>query len=242
MTSIFHACSVILNQKCCNLFINKYIFRNPACDSLLLSRMISFGVIFFSLFIKIPQIYQILHYKSGYGLSILALYIEITVNVVCICYHYQQSYAFTTYGEAYFVLLQNLIVAFFVSHFDYKYHFLSWDFVVIIEFTLLFSVVKNVAPPTFIALLWSLNIPLSLFYKFVQILAIKRKKCKGELSLATSIMKMCGSYGRIFTTYREISDKLVIFLYILNFILNAIVVCQCLKYPKKLEKDEPYSH
>lgn len=226
-------CNLLIQEKCCDVFLSKHDFRDYECLSLALSRSISIGVIFFSSIIKIPQIIQIIQSGSGYGLSITSLYLEITVNVLCICFHYQRQFPFTTYGEAFFILTQNAIISFLVTHLDKQNPFLLWDFVMILEFSLLFSVFRNIASLNFISFLWNLNIPLSLSYKSAQIYEIHKRKCKGELSTISSLLKAIGSLGRVFTTFREVQKVSVFLLYFLNFALNALIVFQCLKYPKR---------
>lgn len=233
MNYITDLCRIIIHEKCCDIFLKQHMFRDYECLSLTISRLISIGVISFSSIIKIPQIIQILYHKSGFGLSTTSLYLEITVNVLCICFHYQRHFPFSTYGEAFFILTQNVIISFLVTHFDMQYPFLFWDLVMIIEFSFLFSVFKSIASLSLISFLWGLNIPLSLSYKIVQIYDIKKKKCKGELSTISTFLKAIGSLGRVFTTFREINRFSVFILYFLNFTLNALIFLQCLKYPKK---------
>lgn len=233
MNQINDICILLINEKCCDVFLNKHMFRDYECMSLALSRFIGIGIIFFSSIIKIPQIIQILQSNSGFGLSVASLYLEITVNVLCICFHYQRQFPFSTYGEAFFILAQNLIIAFLVTHLDKQYPFLLWDFVIILEFSLLFSVFRNIASLNLISFLWGLNIPLSLSYKSAQIYEVYRRKCKGELSTISSLLKAIGSLGRVFTTFREIKRISVFLVYFLNFTLNALIVIQCLKYPKR---------
>ena len=231
MKHINDFCVLLIEEKCCDVFLNKHMFLNYECLSLAMSRFIGIGIIFFASIIKIPQIIQILQYSSGYGLSMTSLYLEI--NILCICFHYQRHFPFSTYGEAFFILAQNVIISFLVTHFDKNYPILLWDFIMIIEFSLLFSVFRNISSLNFISLLWNLNIPLSVSYKSAQICENHRKKCKGELSTISSLMKAIGSLGRVFTTFREVKKISVFLLYLLNFLLNALIFIQCIIYPKK---------
>ncbi|OHT02865.1 Mannose-P-dolichol utilization defect 1 protein like protein [Tritrichomonas foetus] len=233
MKFINDICSSLLNEYCCKSFISEWNFFDRECVSLAFSRGIGIGVIFFSSIIKIPQIFQILRYNNGFGISMTAMYIEITVNTLSFSYHLQNKYPFTTYGETVFIFIQNLIIAFLVSHYDRHYPFLLFDSIIIIEFSLIFAVLRNAISPSFMSFLWRLNLPLSLSYKCAQIVKTWKIGCKGELSTISSFMKALGSLGRVFTTLREINDGTILFLYFVNFSLNAFIFVQCIMYPKK---------
>ena len=228
-------CSSLISSQCCYIFFRDFNFANYECFSLVLSKVIGIIVIFFSSFFKLPQIIQILYYKNASGISISSIYLEATVNVLTLCFHWKCRYSITTYGEAFFVLAQNIVIGFLATHYDNKYPFLIWDIIIFSEFTLIFCTVKDIISLNMISLIWKLNFPLSYSYKVTQIYKTFHKKCKGELSTISSFIKVLGSMGRIFTTFREIKDMFILILYFINFLMNLTILFQCLHYPKKAQ-------
>lgn len=225
-------CSHFIDEDCCSKLIRDFDFTDIECTSLVLSRAIGSGMVFFSSFIKIPQILQIIRNESGQGLSIISLYIEITVNALNLGYHFQNNYPFSTYGESFFIFMQNIIIAFYVTHFNNDYSFWIWVPFAFIQLTFIYSVCLQLFSDMLLVQLWSLNVPLSLIYKIPQIYHVYRAKARGELSFLSCFLKAIGSSGRIFTTIREIKDIKVVAMYMFNTILNWIICYQSYTYPK----------
>lgn len=230
-------CTPFVNQECCHALLVDFDFKNKKCLSLFVSRGIGFGLIFFSAILKIPQLIQILVHRSGQGLSISSLFMEITANVLAFAYHRQKGFPFATYGETLLIMIQNILIAFFVTHFDEAYEPASWNGFMIASFSLLFSVEKKVMTDKVMNALWMICLPLSIAYKIPQIWHTYKAKCKGELSTLSCFLTLMGSCGRVFTTIREVKDYSVLLMYVLNVLLNGTIWIQCLVLPKK-RKDE----
>jgi len=238
MELIAKACSPFLNSECCrSLFVN-FDFKNKTCVSLLISRIIGFGLIGFSSILKVPQILQILINKSGKGLSITSIFMEVVANVLSFAYHRQKKFPFATYGETLLILIQNLIISFFVTHYAENYSALSWFSFIIPNISLLFGVEKAIVSDRLMNTLWAICLPLSLAYKVPQIVLTARAKCKGELSSLSCFLTLMGSCGRVFTTIREVKDWSVLLMYILNVLLNGTIWIQSLVLPKKRKSDD----
>lgn len=238
MKFLTRSCSHLLDEECCNKFFHDFDFGDSKCISLLMSKCIGFGLIGFSAILKLPQIIQILKSRSGSGLSITSLYMEIIANVLAFAYHRQRGFPFSTFGETIMILIQNLMIAFFVTHFEEKYNFLIWNSFVLSNSCLIFAVEHKLICNSFMSALWGICLPLSIAYKFPQILHTYRSKCKGELSALSCFLTLMGSCGRVFTTIREINDKSVLIMYLLNVLLNGTIWIQSLIYPKKVNKDK----
>jgi mannose-P-dolichol utilization defect protein 1 len=107
-----------VNELCCKKLLIDFDLKHQECLSLFSSKAIGYGLILFSSILKVPQIIQIVKNKSGQGLSVLSLYLEITANVLTIVFHRQHHFPISTFGETILILIQNLVTSFFVTHYD----------------------------------------------------------------------------------------------------------------------------
>lgn len=208
-------------------------FSDKECISLFFSKAIGYGLIAFSSILKLPQLFVIIRHKSGHGLSITSLFMEIIANVFAFCYHRQKGFPFSTFGETILILIQNVLIAFFVTHYSPNYNVFLWNIFLLLNSALIFSVERDILSETIMATLWTICLPLSVAYKIPQIQHIYKAKYKGELSSLSCFLTLMGSCGRVFTTLREVHDFSVLIMYLLNFILNGTIWIQSIVYPKE---------
>ena len=67
-------------------------------------------ILLLSITLKIPQIKLMLSKKTAKGVSIEAEFSDAIITALCISYNFHQGYAFTTYGENIFLLVQSIVV------------------------------------------------------------------------------------------------------------------------------------
>lgn len=226
-------CRPFVNEVCCKSLLDDFNFRDRECVSLFISKGIGFGLIFFSSILKIPQLIQIIVHRSGKGLSTTSLFMEVISNVLSLSYHMQKKFPFSTYGETILILIQNLLISFFVVHFSPNYNPFVWNGFLLINSFLVFSVKREVMRDDVMKILWTICLPLSIAYKIPQIIHTYKEKSRGELSALSCFLTVLGSCGRVFTTLREINDYTVLLMYILNVALNGTILFQSIHYPKE---------
>ena len=196
---------------------------------LILSKIIGFLIIIFSSLIKIPQIYKIFLNMKGRSISQSSLLIEITVNVISFTYHRFNKFPISTYGETFTIFVQNLLIGYLLFHLSNNFQYLIWNFFLIFIFLYIFLIEKNFLSNQIINFIWFICIPLSIFHKIPQILILyKSKKCN-EFSILTSFLIVLGSFGRLFTTFQELNNKILISSF-LNTFLNTIIFILFFKY------------
>jgi mannose-P-dolichol utilization defect protein 1 len=238
MKAVAWACRPFVNKQCCDAIFVDLDFKNSECLSLFVSKAIGFGLIAFSSILKVPQLIQIIAHKSGRGMSIPSLFMEIVANVLSLAYHRQKGFPFSTFGETILILIQNALIAFFVTHFSSNYNLFTWNSFVIANSVLIFSVEKRVMSDTVMNLLWRICLPLSIAYKIPQIWHTYRARSKGELSPLSCLLTLMGSCGRVFTTMRELNDWSVLLMYLLNVVLNGTILVESLIYPKERPQED----
>uniref|UniRef100_A0A8C5S1F8 Mannose-P-dolichol utilization defect 1 n=1 Tax=Laticauda laticaudata TaxID=8630 RepID=A0A8C5S1F8_LATLA len=67
--------------------------------------------------VKMPQILKILAAKSAEGLSFNAILLELVAISGTMAYSIAHSFPFSTWGEAFFIMLQTVSIGFMVQHF-----------------------------------------------------------------------------------------------------------------------------
>ena len=236
MEFVAWACKPFLNEQCCRTIFVDWDLKDKECVSLFFSKLIGFGLIAFSCVLKIPQLVQIVLHRSGRGLSLSSLFMEIVANVLAYAYHRHKGFPISTFGETIVILIQNLLIAFFVTHFSPKYNIITWNSFIILNSCIVFGVEKGIIGDVLMNWLWRICLPLSVAYKIPQILSTYRAKCKGELSTLSCFLTLMGSCGRVFTTLRELHDWSVLTMYLLNVLLNGTILVESIIYPKDINR------
>ena len=88
------------------------------CASFFLSKILGSCVLLGSLAFKVPQILKIHTNKSAAGVSISQFWMELCVSAMSLSFNYHIGAPFTTYGESFFILAQNVIIVFQIRFFS----------------------------------------------------------------------------------------------------------------------------
>ena len=88
------------------------------CASFFLSKILGSCVLLGSLAFKVPQILKIHTNKSAAGVSISQFWMELCVSAMSLSFNYHIEAPFTTYGESFFILAQNVIIVFQIRFFS----------------------------------------------------------------------------------------------------------------------------
>ena len=209
---------------------------NAECGSLILSKFVGIGLILFSSFVKIPQIWRIIRHKRADGISIVSILMEIPVNAFSFAYHRANKYPITTYGETFVVFFQNVLIGFSVTHLEKNISPEIWNFFLLPHFLLVFGTIRDVIPLSLIDVLWMICIPLSILNKIPQIILTYTQNKRGNYSRLSAFLRSFGSLCRVFTTFKEISDITVKISSLINLILTVTIFVQSIIYP--IEKEE----
>eukprot|EP00879_Flechtneria_rotunda_P022383 GHRR01023618.1.p1 GENE.GHRR01023618.1~~GHRR01023618.1.p1 ORF type:complete len:213 (+),score=62.61 GHRR01023618.1:204-842(+) len=86
--------------------------RLPPTDTikLLVSKMLGYGILVFSVLVKLPQVANVVRAQSADGLSAVSFELESWGLLVHTAYGYLKGLPFSTYGEASMLFAQNLLL------------------------------------------------------------------------------------------------------------------------------------
>jgi mannose-P-dolichol utilization defect protein 1 len=198
--------------------------KNPHFLRLLVSKALGYGIVLGASMVKLPQILKIWYSKSTYGISLVGMLMETYCYLFTTLYNVQYGHPFSSYGEALFMSLQNLVILSFIFYFSrnpygFVYSMLAYG---LMWWILSSGIIGNVG-------FLILQLVTTLIFSLSRLPQITRnylQKNTGQLSAITTIALFAGSAARIYTTWMEIQDRLVLISFLMSFVLNWILVFQ----------------
>ncbi|CAL1542883.1 unnamed protein product [Lymnaea stagnalis] len=208
-------------------FVNFNFFHMP-CAKILISKCLGYGIICGSCIVKVPQILKIFKAKSGDGISLTSVTLELVAISASWAYGRGKNFPFSSYGEALFLAIQTTMIAFLVLYYSGQttkgITYVS-TYVACMAFLL-----SPQAPGSLLALLQGGNMILVSVSKLIQAVANYRNSSTGQLSVITVYMLFLGSVARIFTSVQETGDSMVIATFCLSSVFNGIIAAQFIYY------------
>eukprot|EP01111_Echinosteliopsis_oligospora_P009430 TRINITY_DN275_c0_g1_i1.p1 TRINITY_DN275_c0_g1~~TRINITY_DN275_c0_g1_i1.p1 ORF type:complete len:259 (-),score=49.69 TRINITY_DN275_c0_g1_i1:33-752(-) len=193
-----------------------------------ISKALGYAMIAGGMVIKVPQIQKIRANKSVAGLSDTGLIVETIGLITAIAYAYHSAFPFSTYGETWFITLQNFIILYLIYSYSNRASSIPFVFGGLGAFAavLLSGVLGHQA----LSFFQSLGIPINIASKLPQIITNYKKKSVGQLAFLTVFLQFAGTAARVFTTLKEVNDPLVLMSYLVATALNGITLAQFFIY------------
>eukprot|EP00879_Flechtneria_rotunda_P002573 GHRR01002772.1.p1 GENE.GHRR01002772.1~~GHRR01002772.1.p1 ORF type:complete len:246 (+),score=70.33 GHRR01002772.1:204-941(+) len=208
--------------------------RLPPTDTikLLVSKMLGYGILVFSVLVKLPQVANVVRAQSADGLSAVSFELESWGLLVHTAYGYLKGLPFSTYGEASMLFAQNLLLLGLI----YKYARLPASrrlaALVLAGGTIAAVVTGNVSMEIASAA-YDLNNAILVCARLPQILKNFSNRSTGQLSIITYAANTLGCLARIFTTTQEGGGAAMLRSYAISLVLNSILVAQILVFGNK---------
>ncbi|KYN04108.1 PREDICTED: mannose-P-dolichol utilization defect 1 protein homolog [Cyphomyrmex costatus] len=219
---------LLFTQECMKEYFNKFNFFHVGCFKTTLSKALGLGIIGGSLIVKVPQILKLLKNKSGDGINIFSILLDLFAITAMSSYSFCSRFPFSAWGDGVFLGLQTLMIAILVMHYNgdtAKATFFLSTYIAVIS-----AANSGLVP---INILWAcqaMNIPIVLISKFMQAYTNYTNGSTGQLSAPTCFLLFFGSLARIFTSIQETGDTTMIMMYVCSTLANAIIVIQLLYY------------
>ena len=215
--------------------------------SLTISKLLGYVVIIWAIFMKIPQLRDIIKAKSGVGVSLKSYVLELFIYAITFSYHIRNNYALTTYFDFFFLIIQDILISlaivYYAKQFNKKFILISSMFISVFIFLLTICPVPIIFIEnlilSFLSLLNSFGIPFNIISKLPQIIENYKNKFTGTLSLSLNVSLFIANTFRIYTTLIEMKgDSTMLLSYIVAISLNLTVVIQILLYRKNKPHDD----
>lgn len=209
-------------------YFEKFNFLHGECFKATLSKGLGLGIIAGSFLVKVPQIVKIIKSKSGEGINVFSVLLDLFAITAMSSYSFMNGFPFSAWGDGVFLGFQTVAIAVLVMHYNGETTkataFLSAYLAVI------FAANSGLTP---IHVLWTcqaMNIPIILVSKFIQAYTNYSNGNTGQLSAITCFLLFFGSLARIFTSIQETGDASMIIMYTCSTVANAVIVLQLLYY------------
>ncbi|KAF9356752.1 hypothetical protein BGX26_004814 [Mortierella sp. AD094] len=232
----------IIGDVCYTSLIEEFNYRNVPCIKLAISKGLGYGIVAGGAIVKMPQIFKILSARSAQGLSLSSYLLETLACVIGIAYNIRLGHSLSTYGEAFFVTIQNLIILGLMLHYNGKN---TWAFIILSSFLLLGNILGRtsqlvqsdgtVVTSFFISkdildFLQTSAIRINLLSKIPQIIENYKNKSTGQLAAFAVFNYFAGSLARVYTTLIEVKDTITLTGYLLSTFLNCVLAFQMALY------------
>ncbi|CAG5119164.1 unnamed protein product [Candidula unifasciata] len=222
---------------CFDEFFVNYNFLDVPCLKIFISKCLGYGIICGSFIVKVPQIIKIWKAKSGEGISLFGVSLELVGISATWAYGAAHTFPFSSYGEALSLAVQTSIIAFLVLLYANQ---VTKGVIYVSAYVACMAFLLSPAVPLgLLTVLQAGNIFLTSFSKCIQAWENFRNSSTGQLSVVTVYLLFLGSCARIFTSIQETGDVMVIATYVLASICNGIIATQLVYYwNSPLNKDK----
>ncbi|XP_062368179.1 mannose-P-dolichol utilization defect 1 protein isoform X1 [Cinclus cinclus] len=197
----------LLPDHCFDQFFLRFQLLDVPCLKILLSKVLGYGIVAGSLLVKVPQLLKVWGSRSGRGLSLPSVLLELLALGGSVGYGWAKGFPFSTWGESLFLLLQNLGLLFLLLHFRGR----SGPGLLLLAVfgAFLGILVSPLTPLSFVTALQALNLPIIILSRVLQIVTNARQGHTGQLSGVTTGLLFGGALARIFTslTVRPLPKK-----------------------------------
>ncbi|KAJ1954372.1 hypothetical protein GGI12_005802 [Dipsacomyces acuminosporus] len=219
----------LIGEQCTQVLIDKFDILDSECLPIAISKGLGLGIVVGGCIVKLPQLFKILNSMSVAGISLSAYVLETLANIITLAYNYRKGYAFTTYGEALFIGVQNYIITLLILLFTGR----ATLGMAVAALLLVFSYSLfdySFVNEALLSTLYSLTIPLVVSSRIPQIYTIHKNKFTGQLSAFAVFNYFFGTAARLYTTLIEVDDSLVLIGTVLATIANGVLAAQMLYY------------
>ncbi|CAG9857479.1 unnamed protein product [Phyllotreta striolata] len=189
----------------------------------LFSNLLSIITVSICFILKIPQILTILKVKNARGMNIIGLLMELSSYTIMMSYNFRSGYALLSYLEYPIILVQELILIFFVLY--YKQLLNKYSLVgSIIYVSAATSLLAGLVPSGLLAFLVPLCTPIGASSKVVQLYEILHTKNSESISVLTWFISAFTNFTRVFTICVESMDLTLLLNFCINTFLSSSVM------------------
>jgi mannose-P-dolichol utilization defect protein 1 len=228
-------CGQLFDNHCCEQFVKKLDISDQACLRIFMIKLLGYGIIVTGSIVKLPQVLKIFGAKSGVGISLSGVLLELMAITFNGCYSFRNNFPLSAWGECIALGFETALIAYLVLWYDgYKSRALS--FLLIYGAVIYVLTHPTLLPMGFIWYLQSSVVYLAVSGKLMQALKNYKAQHTGQLSAISAWAIFAGSLARILTTIQETGDLLTTITFICSSCANAVIATQVLWYWKSTQE------
>jgi len=225
---------MFISETCFNKFFIEYDIFDGPCVRALISTGLGYGITLGAMLVKLPQILKIVAASSGEGISVIGTSLELAAAIITTAYNFLQGYAFSAYGDSFFITLQNTVIASLV--FLYGTGAAPAVLYMAASSGLAVALCTGMLPLSALWYFQALNVPMVFVGKMIQAVSNYKAGSTGQLSVLTVALLFLGSASRIFTSIQDTGDQVLITQYVVSTLANAVLLSQIFYYWDTSEK------
>lgn len=194
--------------------------------TLILSKVLSLGVVAGALVGKMPQVHKIWQARSAEGVSVASIWTEATSNGIQLAYNVVRRTPLTTFGEVPIIFMQLILLGLVAAWAEKK---LQRPQVWLGAFLLVFATAAmclHLIPASVTTTAYAFNALIQVAVVLPQLLMNRRRRSTGQLSFVVVAMTLSGLTTRLFTTLVEVDDLALRLTIALNWLLWAMLMSQ----------------
>jgi len=219
----------VFSEKCFDLLVNQHQVT-VECFKFTLSKTLGLGIVFASTIVKVPQILKIIGSGSVEGLSLASVFSEVLMFSLGLGYNLHYKNPFSTYGEQLFLLVQTLVILIQFGIYSKPKRSTTIVALFLLYGGVAAAIFGDIAPENVYPMFQTLSIAMNISARVPQILMNFVSGSTGQLAFITTFLNFAGSGARIFTTFQEVDDKLILGGIIIAFVFNLTIFLQILYY------------
>lgn len=234
-------CGALFDDMCCREFINKLSISTQtdatgfSCLNMFMIKLLGYGIILTGSIVKLPQVLKIFGAKSGVGISLFGVLLELMAITFNGSYSFRNNFPLSAWGECIALGAETAMIAYMVLWYEGK-KLSALSFLLIYSGILYGLAHPTLLPKDFIWYLQSSVVYLAVSGKLMQALKNYKAQHTGQLSALSAWAIFAGSLARILTTIKETGDLLTTITFICSSCANAIIATQVLWYWKSTQK------
>lgn len=227
-------CGQFFDKVCCTKFIYNLDVYDEQCVKLFIVKLLGYAIIVMGSIVKLPQVFKIFRAKSGTGITVFGVLLELLAITFNSCYSYRNNFPLSAWGESISLAIETALIAFLVLW----YNGLTGK---ALSFLIIYpGIVYALIHPSFVSkdIMWWLQssvLYLAVSGKLLQAFKNYQSQHTGQLSALTAWAIFSGSFIRIITTIQETGDKLTTITFICSSLANAVIAIQVLWYWKSTQ-------
>jgi len=217
----------ILQDKMCSAVLFHQDFLNSKCLGLAISKALGYVMLLGSFFYKLPIILKIFKAKGGDGLNIVSVYLETSAYLSLLLYNTLIQSAFSTYGDLFPATFQNMIIISLIWLWGIDKKKFSFFHILVALFAFgSFTAIILGAPKEHWHWVAKYSIVVTTISRLPQIISNFRAGKVGVQSAITLTNGVLGAVGKVYITYVETKDPLLIIGACFALGLNLILLTQ----------------
>ncbi|CAG5112732.1 Oidioi.mRNA.OKI2018_I69.chr2.g6913.t1.cds [Oikopleura dioica] len=218
----------LLTEECTVKYLDEFDILDQDCFKATLAKGLGLAIIAGSILVKVPQILSIIGAKSAAGLSLFSVLLELFPCATLIGYGLASGFPFSSWGESFFMAVQTMIIAFLIC--DYTGRRGLGLMLNLAYAGFVYVLISGMVTVEQLQVLQLCNLPVTVISRLIQVVTNFKNGHCGTLSGVTCGMLFAGGLARVFTSFQETGDMVMIMNFSASTFMSFLLCLQLVIY------------